>query len=237
MLSTLLLSALALSADPVQTAPQAPAGQYVEARTAAVFAGACHYGSQLTTQGREAVLGWRIEAGSHAGVDLAHTVVAVLVKADKNLVEPDAKRTSVVYVPNRLAPERERALLGWLRQEHGPRLGKITATRRADVRVKVEGDDFQLRVGEIQHCTPPTFWVNLQGSALAERACCKMPYNVWYEPFVPLQDRLVGMPGTFLVREPNLSLSWSRSQENNVFFGRFGKRAVTPASVAVAQAR
>ena len=33
-----------------------PAGTYVEARTASVFAGACHYNSELVTAGREALL-------------------------------------------------------------------------------------------------------------------------------------------------------------------------------------
>src|ERR671928_228601 len=46
-------------------------GVYVEARTASVFAGACHYNGELTTAGREAVLAWNVKGGSWGGVDLA----------------------------------------------------------------------------------------------------------------------------------------------------------------------
>src|SRR5918997_2889835 len=46
-------------------------GVYVEARTASVFAGACHYNGELTTAGREAVLAWSVKEGSWGGVELA----------------------------------------------------------------------------------------------------------------------------------------------------------------------
>ncbi|MCA1632087.1 MAG: hypothetical protein LC774_17540, partial [Acidobacteria bacterium] len=46
-------------------------GVYVEARTASVFAGACHYNGELTTAGREAVLAWSVKEGSWGGVNLA----------------------------------------------------------------------------------------------------------------------------------------------------------------------
>ena len=35
------------------------AGDYVEARTASVFAGACHYNGELVTTGRDAIMAWR----------------------------------------------------------------------------------------------------------------------------------------------------------------------------------
>ena len=46
-------------------------GDYVEARTASVFAGACHYNGELTTTGRDAVMAWNITTGSWDGVRLA----------------------------------------------------------------------------------------------------------------------------------------------------------------------
>ncbi|HEX8117567.1 MAG TPA: hypothetical protein VF521_09860, partial [Pyrinomonadaceae bacterium] len=46
-------------------------GVYVEARTASVFAGACHYNGELTTAGREAVMAWSVKEGSWGGVSLA----------------------------------------------------------------------------------------------------------------------------------------------------------------------
>ena len=47
MLPIVVLSAFATASD-------LPAGRYVESRTAAVFAGACHYNGEYCADGREA---------------------------------------------------------------------------------------------------------------------------------------------------------------------------------------
>jgi hypothetical protein len=193
-------------------APAPPAGQYVEARTAAVFAGACHYGSQFTTDGRSAVLGWRVESGAWEGVSLAGVELAALLDAPANLAEA-FERTSIVIVDRGLAPEVERAALAWLRAEHGGRLGTIRAIERADVAVEMRDERFALAAGSA---------VRLEGCALPERQCCKMPYQVWYDPLVPLHGRLVGRPTIFTVREDRLGLRFQRPGENDAFFGRFG---------------
>ena len=39
-------------------------GEYVEARTAEVFAGGCIMNSEAETLGRQAILAWRITSGS-----------------------------------------------------------------------------------------------------------------------------------------------------------------------------
>ncbi len=206
-----------LSASAVPHDASAPRGLYVEARTAAVFAGACHYGSQFTTEGRTALAGWRVEQGAKDGVSLAGVELAVVVDAQANLKDARAdasrKRSSVVYVDAGLAPEVERAALEWLRAEHGTWLGTIVAVERADVLLRSADDTFALRIGES---------IRLEGAALPERQCCKMPYEVWYEPLVALRERLVGRPETFAVREDRLGLRFSRPGENDAFFGRFG---------------
>ena len=35
-------------------------GDYVEVRTASVFAGACHFNGEVTTTGRDALMAWNI---------------------------------------------------------------------------------------------------------------------------------------------------------------------------------
>jgi hypothetical protein len=36
-------------------------GDYIEARTAAVFAGACHYNGELVTTGHDAIMAWNFQ--------------------------------------------------------------------------------------------------------------------------------------------------------------------------------
>ena len=216
----LFLALPALLAHARASEAAAPCGRYVEARTAAVFAGACHYGSQFTTEGRSAVLGWRVETGEWEGVSLAGVELAAVLDAPENLAqEPSVAgsgRSSIVIVDRGLAPEVERAALAWLRAEHGARLGTIVAVDRAEVAVACEEERFSLVAGET---------IRLEGSALPERQCCRMPYQAWYEPLVPVSERLVGLPTLFTVREPRLGLAFRRPGENDAFFGRFGVAA------------
>ena len=38
-------------------------GDYVEVRTASVFAGPCHYHGELVTTGRDAIMAWNVTSG------------------------------------------------------------------------------------------------------------------------------------------------------------------------------
>src|SRR5262245_14587524 len=84
-----------VSAMPAQkllrpTAPAAFSGVYVEARTASVFCGACHYNGELVTTGRDAIMAWSFSAGQYNGVDLAGVRVAASVTSPENLSDERA---------------------------------------------------------------------------------------------------------------------------------------------------
>ncbi len=207
MIASLLLATVATTA---------PAGTYVEARTAAVFAGACHYGGQYTTQGRDALVGWHFAAGEHAGVSLQGVDVVAVIAGEKNLDVAGSKRRSVIYVDADASKASRDAAVAWVRAQHAKLLGKVTEVKVAPVDVGKKKEGFWLTAGK---------GIELRGSALPERACCNMPYNVWYEPFAPVQDRLVGNAKVFRSDGKDLGRAWSRTDENDVFFGSFGKPA------------
>ncbi|MBL8858454.1 MAG: DUF1326 domain-containing protein [Planctomycetes bacterium] len=192
-----------------------PTGRYVEARTASVYAGACHFGGEVVTDGREALLAWRFDSGSYRGVDLSGLSLAVLVADEANLALASSGRRAVVYTPAAATPEQQAGLVGWVRQQHASLLGEVRAVRPVDLQLEVGAEAFTLRVPEV---------LELRGDALPDRACCKMPFDVWYSPLETLHDRLVGHDQTFDVREPLLACSWSRPGENAAFFGTFGAR-------------
>src|SRR5215212_497557 len=60
-------------------------GDYVEARTAEVFAGGCIQGSEGEGAGREAILAWRVGRGQVNGVSLDGLSVVAVVAGDVNL--------------------------------------------------------------------------------------------------------------------------------------------------------
>src|SRR5678809_291354 len=75
-------------------------GDYVEVRTASVFAGACHYNGEVTTTGRDAMMAWSVSSGKWQGVDLAGVRAVAIVSSDANLAENDAAKQSEILIDN-----------------------------------------------------------------------------------------------------------------------------------------
>src|SRR5438105_1431008 len=73
-------------------------GDYVEARTAAVFAGACHYNGELVTTGRDALIAWSFTAGTQDGVSLAGVRVMAAITSQENLSDAAAAHTARIVV-------------------------------------------------------------------------------------------------------------------------------------------
>lgn len=198
---------------------EAAAGRYVEARTASVFAGACHYNGELVTAGREALLAWRFERGVEAGVELAGLEAVALVRADQNLALTEARR-SVLYVPSRLDTRERAALLAAVERHAGDALGERVEVRAAELAVRVDAQAYRVEVAGVAELT---------GSLDADRACCRMPQNVWYEPLAPLEARVVGRSETFEVHEAALALDFVRHDANDSFVGGFDGAPPKPA--------
>ncbi|MBL8862832.1 MAG: DUF1326 domain-containing protein [Planctomycetes bacterium] len=208
----MLHSALLLPLLAPTGAESAPvSGHYVEARTASVFAGACHYNGEFVTAGRDALCAWRIEAGAFGGVDLAGVAIAAIVAGESNLDERGT-RGSVVLVDAALTPERALAAVRWLVATRAALLGDVVEVRATSLALELAGDAYALSAEGVA----------LRGSALPDRACCAMPQMVWYRPLEPLAGTLVGLDETFAVEVPALGRAWSRPGENAAFLGRFG---------------
>src|ERR1051325_865766 len=73
-------------------------GDYVEVRTASVFAGACHYNGEVVTTGRDAMMAWNVTSRKWQGVDLSGVRVMAIVSADANLGESNIARKSEIIV-------------------------------------------------------------------------------------------------------------------------------------------
>src|SRR5678815_1259238 len=73
-------------------------GDYVEVRTASVFAGACHYNGEVVTTGRDAMMAWNVTSGKWQDVDLSGVRVLAIVSSDANLGESNAARQSEIII-------------------------------------------------------------------------------------------------------------------------------------------
>src|SRR5215207_6891252 len=150
-------------------------GVYVEARTASVFAGACHYNGELTTAGREAVLAWGVTAGSWDGVSLAGVRAVAVVGSEANLTDSAAARRSELIVDGNASAAQAAALARALGHAYGAVLGRVAGVRRAPVSFSAEGKSYKV-------AAPGAAVLDVE--AMPDDLCCRMPQLVWYAPLV-----------------------------------------------------
>src|SRR5262249_17534808 len=83
-------------------------GEYVETRSAEVYAGPCISNSEVNLVGDQAILGWRINHGSWEGVSLDGLGVMAAVKARGTIGDPYENpypAKAALVVDDRATPE------------------------------------------------------------------------------------------------------------------------------------
>lgn len=186
-------------------------GDYVEARTASVFAGACHYNGELTTTGRDALMAWDVASGSWGGVSLAGVRALAVVSADANLVDEHAARRSELIVDSSATEAQAAALVKAFESRYAAALGRVVSVRRAPVVFRHDGASYSVGSSSVA----------LNVEAMPDNLCCRMPQLVWYAPLVQLEGRKVGYTRKATYAGGPAGDSWERAGENGAFYGNF----------------
>lgn len=186
-------------------------GDYVEVRTASVFAGACHYNGEVVTTGRDAMMAWNITSGQWQGVDLSGVRAMAIVSADVNLGEQNAARQSEIIIDSKASRTQALAMMNALKEKYAASLGKIIEIRSAPISFERNGRTYAVVTNEAA--------INVE--AMPNDLCCKMPNLVWYTPLVGLENRKVGYTEKALYSGKTVGEPWSRSGENSAFYGTF----------------
>ena len=207
-LALLLAAGTARASTPVT-------GTYVEVRNANVFAGACHFGSEYQTLGRDAILSWHLKSGQRSGADLAGLSVVAVIAGENNLAEAGAARSSIIYTDARASREQAAALVVLAREMAGASLGAVKEVRAGDVSFAAAGDDVSVAIPGA---------VTVKASRLADRACCVMPYRVWYRPLGAVEHPIVGNVRQNSYAASGLDATWSAPGQNGAFIGEFSSR-------------
>jgi len=193
-------------------------GEYVEARTAEVFAGGCIMNSEAETMGRQAIMAWKITSGSLDGVVLDRLTVAAAVAGDRNLgmremggEEPTAVKAIITVDPRANAAQR----LALVRLVRELSRGLITDVVRVDtaavtfattqnyVEVSVPDQSMQLTVNkEMKH----------------DPSCGAMQ---WFKPFTVLTQSAMGVAEAHSFSGQGLGTKWSAPDKRSAFYGTF----------------
>src|ERR1041385_446619 len=123
-------------------------GDYVEVRTASVFAGACHYNGEVVTTGRDAMMAWNVTNGQWQGVDLSGVRALALVRADANLAENTAAHRSEIIVDPNSWRAQAVAMINALKEKYAAALGAVAAVRTAPIRFERNGRTYNVVTNE-----------------------------------------------------------------------------------------
>jgi len=186
-------------------------GDYVEVRTASVFAGACHYNGEVVTTGRDAMMAWNVTSGKWQGVDLNGVRALAIVSADANLGEDNAARQSEIIIDSSASRTQALAMINALKEKYAASLGNVVEVRSAPIKFERNGRTYAVLTNEAA--------INVE--AMPNDLCCKMPNLVWYSPLVGLENRKVGYTSKALYSGKVVGEPWSRSGENSAFYGTF----------------
>ena len=187
-------------------------GDYVEVRTASVFAGACHYNGELTTAGRDAMMAWNVKSGAWQGVDLTGVRAVAIVSAGENLAQTNAARQAEIIIGENATDAQSRAMLDGLKTRYAASLGQIISVRRGPLSFEHQSKSYSVAADKFASITI---------EAMPDDLCCKMPQLVWYSPLVPLENRKVGYTTKALYAGGDVGEPWQRSGENSAFYGSF----------------
>src|ERR1041384_7726566 len=144
-------------------------GDYVEARTASVFAGACHYNGELVTTGRDAVAAWSFTSGTYNGTDLGGVTAMAAVSSQDNLSQ-NAARKSELVIDSSASDAQASAVLALLKEKAGAKLGEITAIRRPPISFSHAGRDYFVKSDH---------FANLSVQPMPNNECCAQSNLVW----------------------------------------------------------
>ena len=144
-------------------------GDYVEVRTASVFAGACHYNGEVTTTGRDALMAWNITAGKWNGVDLAGVRAVAIVTSEGNLSDNGASRRSEIIIDRNASHSQAVAMLDVLKTRYVGALGKIVAVDIAPISFDHMGGSYTVTAGRL---------ASINVEAMPNDLCCKMPTSI-----------------------------------------------------------
>jgi uncharacterized protein DUF1326 len=186
-------------------------GDYVEVRTASVFAGACHFNGEVTTAGREAIMAWSFTSGSYKGTDLSGLRAIAVVSSEENLDNANSARRAEIVLDAAASHDQKVAMLEALKAKYAGTLGEIVSVRSAPITFKHEGKAYEVASAEAA--------INVE--AMPNDLCCKMPNLIWYNPLVPLGQRKVGYTLKAVYSGHEVGDNWERDGENSAFYGSF----------------
>jgi len=221
----LLLSLALLLAGPA-VAQVSPAGQisgdYIEFRTADVYTGPCFANAEVGLTGHDAVLAWRIRAGSWGNVSLAGLSVVAVVRASATLGDPYANPlpAKAVFIVDARASQAQRdALVHFAQAQTAGLLSNVVAIESSPIRFSVdEGERHGYATLEAANLAK----VSTRAIRSTDHFCNNE--EIFYQPLAAnLRHAMPAVAVESAYRGNHLGVTWSEAGRRGSFVGTFAQ--------------
>ena len=214
-MSHLLLLPILLSLD-----ASAVRGQYVEARTCDVFTGSCFANADTGLTGKNAVMAWKIEAGTVAKTKIDGLGVVAVIAAPETLgLKQSGPGRALLIVDEKASSAQREALVAFVKAQAGNLVGDIVAVRSASFDLTIcecEGEGCaMLKAGTVKLTTR---CINVDH----DKACGNE--TTMYPPLVKGVAAKAAMTTEHSYTGKELKETWNDGGRRGAFVGTFAAR-------------
>ena len=195
-------------------------GTYIEARTCQVYTGPCFANGEMGLTGKDAVLAWNIDQGTHQGVDLAGLNVVMLVKSEETLghegfatARPIA---TTMIVDSRANSEQCAVLVDFARNQSRTTNVEVARVDAASVRVSLD-------IGELSGRIDAGDAVHLTTRKVREGDCICRNETAFYPPLAKVENFVPGVSIEGSIKARGLGTRWNTLGERNVYMATFSE--------------
>lgn len=212
ILAILAISAGTVNADGDRSTVR---GEYLEARTCAVWIGSCFANGEVNLMGKNAVVGWSVTAGSWDGVSLDGLKIVAVLNAEGTLqTRYEGKVSSIVFVDKSAGEAQEKALLSMAKALAPDHLSDIRKVERREIAHSRKGIEATLTVEkEIQ--------VKTKAICLCDQASCNA--YLFYPSFSKSAEVESAKTIAHSYQGEQLGVRWSDPERQSAMVGTFAK--------------
>lgn len=194
-------------------------GNYVEARTADVYTGACFANSEVDLVGNLAVFGWKINKGTYQGVNIDGLGVVGVVKASSTLGNRFGSAypvKSVLIVDSKANPEQQLALRGFAQRMAGDLLQDIARVEIQPIEFQLDGSIHQTKA----KLTAGTL-AAIQTRAISNGDHICANEITWYDPLTKVDHAMPAVTTAHFYAGKGLGTTWSSPDKRSAFVADF----------------
>jgi hypothetical protein len=201
-------------------------GHYLESRTCQVYTGPCFANSEVGLTGKDAVLAWSIQKGSHGGVELSGLKVVMALRASKTLgfggIREAGKMKSVIYVDRKATAAQQLALVDFAKQHTGRAGEEVVRVTPAPIEMSL---DIATLSGKLDVGNKLSGGKKSDVRLITRKArpddCICSNETAYYPPLTEVANFVPGVATVGEFKGRGLGSRWSMPGARNVYMGTF----------------